>query len=392
MRNHGVTLVLGSGAARGFAHIGVLKALEEHNIPVDTVVGCSMGAFVGGFYAKGMAPKQLVEFARSDSWKSAITFFDPARDLSGIISGRKIEKLLSDFFGETKFEDLKTHFVAVATDILQGELIAISTGNVGHAIRASISVPGVFKPVLMCGRYLVDGAVLSPLPVEIACGLRPSMIIAVDVSVNAHRHYEHIKSRRLIKSLKVREGKEALFSKVIGSRYLPGKLKEMIKSNFMDEDTPVFTPRILDVIIQTLYIMQAEIVKAEVKDFPPDVIIRPDIDNVFETDFDKAEEIINLGEKAAIKALPEIKKALGNKGTCSPYPTNIFTIDAVKRWMRIPELMQKKILDNAFCKNCRGTVSMILETSEMVQKDLILRGKCKNCGKEVCRLVEPEPD
>jgi len=306
-----VALVLGSGAARGFAHIGVLKAFEDHRIPVDMIVGTSMGGFIGGYYATGVGARRLIELLRKDDWKAVLSFIDPVKDLSGLIEGRKIEKLLQDAFGALTFEGLKIPLTVVATDILRGEVFPISTGSLVNGLRATISVPGIFKPAVHEGRYLVDGGVVDPLPVDIARGLGATKVIAVDVSVNAHAYYQHLKTKKMSLLKRKKEQREKIFDTIMDAGAVPERLKNALKERLMPEGDPAVIPNMFDIIFQTIYVMESEIVKAKLKEFPADYVIQPDIHNVSATSFERAEEIVALGERAGEKAIPHLKKKLG---------------------------------------------------------------------------------
>lgn len=306
-----IALVLGSGAARGFAHIGVLKAFEDHQIPIDMIVGTSMGGFVGGYYASGIGARRLISLLKKDDWKAVLSFIDPVKDLSGLIEGRKIEKLLQDAFGGLTFDALKIPLTVVATDILRGEIFPISEGSLVNGLRATISVPGIFKPAVIGDRYLVDGGVVDPLPVDVARARGATKVIAVDVSVNAHAYYQHLKSKKISLLKRKKEQREKIFDKIMDVGAFPERLKNALKERLMPAGDPAFIPNMFDIIFQTIYVMESEIVKAKLKEFPADYVIQPDIHNVSATAFERAEEIVALGERAGVKAMPHIQKILG---------------------------------------------------------------------------------
>ena len=180
-----IGLALGSGGSRGLAHIGVIKVLEENNIPIDFIAGSSIGAMVGGFYAAGLSIKEIEEIALSTNWRRVFSIlFDPHLK-QGLIGGEKLKTFIENYINGKKFEDCKVPFVTVATDLKTGEVVVLNKGEMAQAIRTSISIPLVFKPAEINGRMLVDGGLSAPVPVEIVRGMGADIIIAV----NLDKHY-----------------------------------------------------------------------------------------------------------------------------------------------------------------------------------------------------------
>ena len=177
---HRVGLALGGGAARGLAHIGVLEVLEEEKIPIDYIAGTSAGAIAGGLYAAGITPAQMRTAAQGLNWLEIASFGIPKMGLFNFDKAAQwIEDLLMGLPGS--FEELSIPFAAVAADIVRGELIAINTGKLSAALRASASVPGIFNPTRLGDRLLVDGGTLNNLPVSVARRLGADYVIAVDL-------------------------------------------------------------------------------------------------------------------------------------------------------------------------------------------------------------------
>jgi NTE family protein len=174
-----VALALGGGAARGFAHIGVIKALETSGIGADVVVGTSAGSVVGALYAAGHGPFELQKLAIQLDEASVTdwSLFD-----RGLIKGEALERFINTNVGGRPIEGLRRRFAAVATDLQSGEPIVFQRGNTGTAVRASSSIPGVFPPVTIGGREYVDGGLVAPIPVRAARGLGADVVIAVDIS------------------------------------------------------------------------------------------------------------------------------------------------------------------------------------------------------------------
>ena len=182
-----VGLALGSGAARGLAHIGVLRAIKEANIKVEVVTGTSMGAFVGASFAAGQLDNLATAFLQFD-WKSIVALLDPVFPRSGLIDGQKIANFVRELVHSASVEHLPIPFGAVATDVASGEEVVIGAGDLIDAVRASIAVPGLLTPVRSNGRVLVDGGLVNPVPVSVARLMGANLVIAVDVNHDLFVH------------------------------------------------------------------------------------------------------------------------------------------------------------------------------------------------------------
>ncbi len=178
-----VGIALGAGGARGFAHIGVLKALDQAGIEASVVVGASAGALVGVFYAAGFTPWQMEEVAMK---VREIDVADMGNSKRGLLAGEALQKLVTKFVGGEPLERMKRRYAAVATDLASGELALLRSGDAGRAVRASCSIPGVFVPCEINGREYVDGGLVSPLPVQQARELGADFVIGVDVGAKPH--------------------------------------------------------------------------------------------------------------------------------------------------------------------------------------------------------------
>lgn len=267
-----VGLALGSGAARGLAHIGVLAVIEKEGIPVDMIAGTSAGAGIGALYAQGKKVSQIKELAQDLSWKRLAPLIDPSLPKSGFLRGKKIKDLVASFLGgDVKFSDLKIPLACVATDIVTGEEVVIDQGSVLEAIRASISVPAIFTVVKWGGRYLVDGGLVDPVPVSVLKRMGADFIIAVNVipDVTNRTNLTH-KDKK-------------------------GKFKE---------------PNVFNVIMQTIYIATYSMVKTSLE--AADIVIEPRIAHIGAGDFHRAQECILQGELSAQSSIPEIKRLLQN--------------------------------------------------------------------------------
>ncbi|OGO01025.1 MAG: hypothetical protein A2Y90_05455 [Chloroflexi bacterium RBG_13_52_12] len=268
-RKKKVGLALGGGAARGLAHVGVLDVLKHEGIPIDMIAGTSAGAVMGAVFASGQETGQMIEHALDPHWKK-IPMIDPSFPKTGFIKGRKIKNLLSSFLGgNIKFTDLIIPFACVATDIDTGEEVVINSGSVSDALRASISVPGIFTVVKREGRYLVDGGLTTPVPVHVVKQMGADFVIAVnvnpDVSNRMGKTYRH----------RVEAHKE---------------------------------PNIFQIMMQSIYITTYSVARNSLVD--ADVVIEPDLGHIGAGDFNKAQELIDYGRQSAHEAIPEIKRKL----------------------------------------------------------------------------------
>ncbi len=250
-----VAYVLGSGAARGFAHVGVLTVLEENGIVPDIVVGTSAGSLVGALYAGGMRGESLLQAALELERADVTDWSFPDR---GLIRGTLLQKLVNEQLGHRAIENLNIVFAAVATDLQSGRRTVFTRGNTGMAVRASSAVPGVFRPVTIRDRDYVDGGVISPVPVEVARELGGEVVIAVDVSKLPERN-------------------------------------ESVTSTWQ-------------VLYQSYLIMSHTLVESEIVD--ADIIIRPDVAEISMAGFDQRQRAIEEGKRAALAAVPEIKRLM----------------------------------------------------------------------------------
>jgi NTE family protein len=177
-----IALVLGGGGARGLAHIGVLKVLEKNHLPIDIIVGTSIGALIGGFYAARTSIELIEKMALSVDLKFVAKMLAPSFSTSGLVDGERVRSFLGKFLGEIKIEDMTIPFSSVATDLTTGEEVIFTSGSLVDAIMASIAIPMLFNPVHYQNRYLVDGGLVNPLPVSVAYRLGAEVIIAANVT------------------------------------------------------------------------------------------------------------------------------------------------------------------------------------------------------------------
>jgi NTE family protein len=245
-----IALVLGAGASKGFAHIGVLKILETNKIPVHMIVGTSVGSVIGSLYAYGFNAFELQKLSFSIEQKDIVDLTIPE---NGFIKGEKLEEFVNRTLKNTPMEKLKLPFYAVATEIQNGQETVFGRGNTGQAVRASCSIPGVFRPVKIGDKVYVDGGVISPVAVDAAKRLGADVVLAVDISASAER-------------------------------------------------TP---PRnTIETLLQSIDIMYSKLAAIQLSQ--ADVVIRPKVGHIGSADFSKRHEAVLEGEKAAAEALPKI--------------------------------------------------------------------------------------
>jgi NTE family protein len=247
-----IAVVLGAGAARGFAHVGVLKVLESNKIPVHMIVGTSAGSFVGSLYAYGFNAFELQKLSFAIERDDIIDLTIPD---NGFIKGEKLEGYINYILRNTPIEKLKIPFYAVAADVQNGREVIFGSGNTGTAVRASCSIPGVFTPVNISGKTYVDGGVVSPVAVDAARRFGADIVIAVDISSD------------------------------------------------LDSSVPKGT---IDTILQSISIMHSRLSAIQLAG--ADVVIKPKVGFIGSSDFTKRHEATLEGEKAALEALPKIQE------------------------------------------------------------------------------------
>ncbi len=283
-----IGLALSSGGARGAAHVGVLKVLEEAGIVPEIIVGASMGAELGGAYAAGIPISELEGLWQSSSFSRVVKSLLPTIPWSGWSSGNAIRRFLRDLLGNRTIEELPIRFAAVVTDLESGLPITLTEGSLVEAIRASLSVPGLFTPVWLNGHLCIDGGVSNPLPVDTARTLGADVVIAVDVLV---------------------EPSEVRLSG-IPAIDLDGTAMGIAKGSGPPVNEPRrFAPSVFSVLFQMSTVFQKRLCDARLAQYPPDVLIRPD----FSDDppcYSRVGCGIKAGEEAARRALPEIRRMM----------------------------------------------------------------------------------
>jgi NTE family protein len=317
-----VGLALGGGAARGFAHIGIIRALMAHGIVPDVVVGTSIGAVVGGAYVAGHLDT-LEEWARGLQPRSVFGYLDIRLNGSGLIGGEKLAAQLETSLGETLIEDLPMKYASVATEVRTGHEIWLTHGRMVEAMRASYALPGIFSPVLVGDRWLVDGALVNPVPVSAARALGAEIVIAANLSSDVFTHsttiYAHGQPVKVPETVIESSPPKRRFGKFFSP-------ERTMKREFFGGGG---RPGISSVMADAFNIMQDRITRARLAGDPPDLLITPRVGQIGWFDFHRAADLIAFGTRAAERALDSIADALPDLAP-QPRETDVAEIDETK--------------------------------------------------------------
>jgi NTE family protein len=294
-----VGLALGSGAARGWAHLGVIQALVEAGIRIDYIAGTSIGSLVGAFFAAGKID-MLQELILALDWKKFTTLIDVVFPKSGIIEGKKIANIMREHVPKTRIEDFPLPFNAVCTDLFTGHEIILQQGDVIEAIRASISIPGIFTPVRKDNTFLVDGGLVNPVPVSVVRSMGAGFVIAVDINHDVVQHKTVDRASHRARPLRtksppiftgpepIRRILEAWNKKKWGP---PAKVLPQIRQ-WLRRDP---APNIFEALITSFNIMEAQITNTNLRLSPPDLLLRPRLGDIRFMEFHRGRESISRG-------------------------------------------------------------------------------------------------
>jgi NTE family protein len=302
-----IGLALGGGAARGFAHIGVLRTLLAHGIVPNLVVGTSIGAVVGGAYAAGHLDT-LEEWARSLQVRNILGYLDIRLNGSGLIGGEKLAAKLEASLGQTLIEDLPVKYASVSTEVRTGHEIWLTHGKLVEAMRASYALPGIFSPVLIGDRWLVDGALVNPVPVSAARALGAEIVIAANLSSDIFTHsttiYSHGAPVNVPETVIAPEAPKETTKRRFGKFFSP---ERTVKREFFGSAS---RPGISSVMVDAFNIMQDRITRARLAGDPPDLLISPRVGQIGWFDFHRAADLIEFGARATERALDTIQEAI----------------------------------------------------------------------------------
>jgi NTE family protein len=298
-----IGLALGGGGARGFAHIGVIRTLAAHGIKPDVIVGTSIGAAVGGCHAAGRLDT-FEKWGRGLTRRGLLSYLDISLSGSGLIGGGRLSARLEEALDDMRIENLPVRFAAITTEVGTGHEIWLTRGRLVDAIRASYALPGIFPPVALDGRWLVDGALVNPVPVSAARVFGSRLVIAVNLNSDILGRSISMAGEHLGGNGASPDGDT--IQKPRGLRALFG-LERTLKRQFFGGSN---RPGIPTVMVDAFNIMQDRITRARLAGDPPDVMISPRLGHIGWFDFHRAEEAYDAGALAAERALELIDEAL----------------------------------------------------------------------------------
>ena len=297
-----VGIALGGGAARGFAHIGVLQTLLANGLKPDVVAGTSMGAVIGGCYAAGKLD-HFAEWALGLTRRRMLGYLDVSLAGSGLITGGRLARRLEAAVGQIKIEALETRFAAIATEIDTGHEVWLTRGRLLEALRASYALPGVFPPVHIGGRWLLDGALVNPVPVSAARALGTRLVIGVNTNADLFGRGATIHSHGFEEEERVPPDEPSADSGWRGK----AAVRKFLRRRFVEREGRLGLP---SVMIEAYNVMQDRITRARLAGDPADIMISPRVGHIGMFDFHRAEEAIRLGADAAERSLTTISEAI----------------------------------------------------------------------------------
>lgn len=301
-RHRKIGLALSSGMARGWAHIGALRALIKLGFKFDIITGCSVGALVGGCYLAGKLD-ELEEWATSLNKRKIVGYLDMRLRSGGLIGGEKLVREMRNYMGTPLIESFPIPYAAMTTDLVTGHEIWLQKGDLVEAMRASFSLPGIFPPVKYEGRWLADGALVCPLPVAACRALGADMVIAINLNADMIG-----KSRRPGAVVPAAAGFDLVTMLEESDNHEKLSLMDSLTRRVFRRDYD--GPSIFGVMTSSLNIMQDRITRSRLAGDPPDVHIAPRLGHLGLLEFDRAEESIHEGEAAVMRKQPELADAM----------------------------------------------------------------------------------
>lgn len=296
-----IGLALGAGVARGWTHIGIIRGLSAEGIEPDIIAGTSMGAVVGGAYASGNLDA-VEKWARGLKNTSFFRFLDLKLGGSGLFGGDKFNELMKEKFGDTQFEEQTTPFTAVACELKTGHEVWLKSGPLSEAIRASFALPGIFEPQEIDGQWLVDGALVNPVPVSVCRAAGCDLIIAVNLAEDI---YGSVRAKR---EGALETGEYGVFSEQTSNRSLPGNGRRSIVRRLFGHQKDA--PSMFANLIASINIMQNRLARSRIAGDPADVLLTPRCGHVGLMEFHRAEELIEEGRRCLEINLPHLRDAL----------------------------------------------------------------------------------
>ncbi len=294
-------IALGGGGAKGYAHLGVIKALKEINVHFDIVTGTSIGSFIGAVYAGG-GIEELEKISSKINMADLPRILTPAFSKHGLLSGNYINQLLQKVISQKKIEDLPIKYAAISVDINKGEIVKFTKGDLAKAIRSSIAIPGLFTPVIDGDRFLVDGGVMEPVPINSARRLGADIVIAVDLISDFKKFSEEAGTKGILDDLPFKAEID----------HLGDYIKKLGEALYLfEKDKKLFNDKtVVDIVQRISVITQARLIENQIQLSSPEIVITPNVSEIGILDFHKSKEGIEAGYEAAKEKLPEIKKLL----------------------------------------------------------------------------------
>lgn len=296
-----VGLALGGGAARGGAHIGIIRALEERGIHIDFIAGTSIGSMVGAAYCAGNLPI-LEDVVQRMSWQRAFSLLDVVFPSSGLISGTKVSQFISETIGKGEIAELAVPFAAVATDLASGAEIVFGSGDLVEAVRASISIPGIFRPVFRGEMILVDGGLVNPVPVSAVRSLGADFIIAVDLNLDVigkctrAKKEDPLEAKEAGSNPRSQHPSHSIMDKA-------SSLKSAGALGIRHWVNSGESPRLADILMTSFNVMEAIITTTRFEMDRPDVIIKPKVGHIKLLEFHRMKEAAAIGYREAVSEL-----------------------------------------------------------------------------------------
>jgi len=308
-----VALVLGSGGARGYAHIGVIRELRDRGYRIAGISGSSMGALVGGLEAAGKLD-DFAYWARSLTQRAVLRLLDPSLTAAGVLRAEKILDVVREILGDVTIEELPIPYTAVATDLVAGKSVWLQRGPVDAAIRASIAIPGVIAPHVFDGRLLADGGILDPLPMAPVASVNADLTIAVSLAGDTQPAPEAGSETKPTAEWlsKLLRGTSALLDtnavRAVLDRFGPSDTGGAEGADLVDDATEVAVPKLgtFEVMNRSIDIAQAALARHTLAAYPPDVVIEVPRSVCRSMDFHRAAEVIEVGRRLAAEALQRL--------------------------------------------------------------------------------------
>jgi NTE family protein len=307
-----IGLALGSGAARGLAHIGVLKVLDEAAIPIDVIAGTSIGALIGALYAAGVSPRRMEEITCNLNWRDMARLLDPVLPTSGLLDSNRVARFMARLLPVDTFEKLRIPLAVTATDVETGEALIIRKGNLREGLRATIAFPGIFAPVPFGTRFLVDGGLCNPVPAEIAYNMGATRVIGVCAIPPVRKPGSETSLPPQSETSHPRTGWRNFFTaagieKLLRETWSPSGRTAQPTSGPRQRKPP----NIFSICARSVAIMENQINALRLERARIDALIQPDFGELNMLEFHRAAETIAAGEVAARAMLPRLKRLNG---------------------------------------------------------------------------------